>query len=233
LILRREATTLSHRWTPADRAVIAIALSAVGTVKRIHCEGLPNRLALAWFARVPCLFPRRKPRRRFRKIERSDLCRIVRSRALNCRSSLDHATTQAAPHMRKPPQGEIEFAFARLFASRKRHRFGHGLHSHRCKGKRYLGGCSPGELAHLSKCIAVSVCLTFLRRVSRSGPGGSRSASFSDLFCPFCYAILEGCCLLETAPFRHDATSPQLIGSTTGARLSGSENRIRTIVDST
>jgi hypothetical protein len=41
----------------------------------------------------------------------------------------------------------------------------------------YLGGCNPGELTHLSRCMAVSVCRTFLSNASRSGPGGSALAS--------------------------------------------------------
>jgi hypothetical protein len=40
----------------------------------------------------------------------------------------------------------------------------------------YFGGCSPGELAQLSRCIAASACRTFFNNSSRSRPGGSLAA---------------------------------------------------------
>ena len=42
----------------------------------------------------------------------------------------------------------------------------------------YFGGCNSSGLAHLSKCIAVSACSTFLSSISRSGPGGKIAACF-------------------------------------------------------
>ncbi len=44
---------------------------------------------------------------------------------------------------------------------------------------RYRGAWRPGEFSHSLMCVAVSICLAFLRRSSRSGPGFSWDAFFS------------------------------------------------------